>query len=65
MYIKKIQKLKKSAIRKFSKKYFHITFYLVLMCNRDNKDYKFLCVGVEFIAFNVSLHTKSEQIVNK
>ena len=32
-----------------------------LMGNKDITGYKFLCVGVEFLAFNVSLHTKSEQ----
>ena len=40
------------------KDYFRITFCSDLMCSRGIKDY-----GVEFIAFNVLLHTKSEQKV--
>ena len=33
------------------------------MCNKDIKDYKFLCVGVEFLASYFLLHTKSQQNV--
>ena len=33
------------------------------MCNKDIESYKFMCVGVIFLAFNVLLHTKSEQKV--
>ena len=33
------------------------------MCNWDIKGKKFVCVGVEFVAFNVLVHTKSEQKV--
>ena len=33
------------------------------MCIKDIKCYKFVCVWVEFLAFNVSLHTKYEQKV--
>ena len=31
------------------------------MCNKDIKGYKFIGVGVDFIAFNVLLYTKSGQ----
>ena len=46
-----------------NKYYFRITFCSDLMCNKDIKGYKFVCVGVKFLAFNVLLHTNSEQIV--
>ena len=39
----------------------HITLSLDLMCNNDIKGQKFVCLGVGFLAFNVLLHTKSEQ----
>ena len=32
-----------------------------LKCNKDIKGLKFVCVGVEFLSFNVLLHTKSIQ----
>ena len=32
-----------------------------LMCNRDIKGQKFVYFGVEFLPFNVLLHTKSKQ----
>ena len=43
------------------KDYFRITLCSDLMYNRDIKGYKFVCVRVEDLAFDVSLHTKSEQ----
>ena len=43
------------------KDYFRITFCLDLICNKDIKDYRFVCVGVEFLAFNVLLHTLSKK----
>ena len=45
------------------KDYFRTTFCLYLMCIKDIKRWKFVCVGVECIAFNVLMHTKSEQKV--
>ena len=45
------------------KDYFRITFSLDLMCNKDIKGQKFMCLGVEFLAYNVLLRTKSEQKV--
>ena len=41
-----------------NKCYFLITFCSDLMCNKD-----IVWVGVEFLAFNVFLHTKSEEKV--
>ena len=35
----------------------------ILMCNMDIKGQKFVCMGVNYLAFNVLLHTKSEQKV--
>ena len=43
--------------------YFCITFCSDQMYNKDIKDYKFVCVEVEFLAFNVLFHTKSAQRV--
>ena len=43
--------------------YFCNTFCLDLMCNKDIKGRKFVCLGVQFLAFSVLLHTKSEQRV--
>ena len=39
------------------------TFGSDLICNTDIKGKKFVCVGVDFLAFNVLLHIKSEQKV--
>ena len=43
------------------KDYFRITFCLDSMCKTDIKGWKFVCVYVEFLAFNVLLRIKSEQ----
>ena len=43
--------------------YFRITFCSDLMGNRDIIGLKFVCVGDEFLAFNVLLRIKSEQKV--
>ena len=43
--------------------YFRVTFCSHLICNNNIKDKKFVCVGVEFLAFNILLNTKYEQKV--
>ena len=45
------------------KDYFLLSFCSELVCNKDIKGYKFVRARVEFLAFNVLLHTKSEQKV--
>ena len=45
-----------------NKDYFRITFCSSdLICNKDIKDNKFVCMGVECLAFSILLHTKSAQ----
>ena len=45
------------------KHYFRTTFSSGMMGNRDIKGYKFVCVGIKFLAFSVLLRIKSEQKV--
>ena len=60
------QNKKKKNLRIYSL-IIHRIFYQFcsdLMCNKDIKGYKFVCVGVEVLAFNVLMHTtKSYQKV--
>ena len=43
------------------KNYFCITICSELMCNKDIKGQKSLCVRVKFLAFNVLINPKSKQ----
>ena len=42
---------------------FSYNFFSDLMYNKDVKGWKFVCVGVEFLAYSVLFHTRSEQKV--
>ena len=54
---------KKTKVWPSKKEYFRISFCLDLMRKRDIIEFNFVCVGVEFLDFNVLLPIKFEQKV--
>ena len=59
------QRIKANEFREEKKYYFRITFCSNLMLNRDINGLKLVCVGVEFLAFNILLRIKFEQKSDK
>ena len=53
----------KTETKNIRKDYFCFTYCQDLMCKKDIKGQKLMCVGVGFQAFNVLLYTKSEQVI--
>ena len=58
---KKYRKIYKDIKLNMYIDYFRFTFCSNLMRNTDINVWKFMCVGVEFLACNVLVHTRSEQ----